>query len=101
VKTVKPCSLVGGFQRFRGTYRLHLQCLSSTTVAIFTAVEAPNIATYSNQTKSNTERAVEWLTLLFSIREFFFFPVPVCAITASGVPGGTFVTMDRFSTLCG
>jgi hypothetical protein len=22
---------------------------------------------------------------------FFFFPVPVCAITASGVPGGTFV----------
>jgi hypothetical protein len=36
------------------------------------------------------------LTLLF-----FFFPVPVCAITASGVPGGTFVSMNRFSTLCG
>jgi hypothetical protein len=32
---------------------------------------------------------------------FFFFPVPVCAITASGVPGGTFVSMNRFSTLCG
>jgi hypothetical protein len=31
----------------------------------------------------------------------FFFPVPVCAITASGVPGGTFVSMNRFSTLCG
>jgi hypothetical protein len=31
---------------------------------------------------------------------FFFFPVPVCAITASGVPGGTFVSMNRFSTLC-
>jgi hypothetical protein len=30
---------------------------------------------------------------------FFFFPVPVCAITASGVPGGTFVSMNRFSTL--
>jgi hypothetical protein len=30
---------------------------------------------------------------------FFFFPV--CAITASGVPGGTFVSMNRFSTLCG
>jgi hypothetical protein len=26
----------------------------------------------------------------------FFFPVPVCAITASGVPGGTFVSMNRF-----
>jgi hypothetical protein len=32
---------------------------------------------------------------------FFFFSVPVCAITASGVPGGTFVSMNRFSTLCG
>jgi hypothetical protein len=31
----------------------------------------------------------------------FFFPVPVCAITASGVPGGTFVSMNRFSALCG
>jgi hypothetical protein len=30
-----------------------------------------------------------------------FFPVPVCAITASGVPGGTLVSMNRFSTLCG
>jgi hypothetical protein len=33
--------------------------------------------------------------------EIFFFSVPVCAITASGVPGGTFVSMNRFSTLCG
>jgi hypothetical protein len=32
---------------------------------------------------------------------FFFFSFPVCAITASGVPGGTFVSMNRFSTLCG
>jgi hypothetical protein len=31
---------------------------------------------------------------------FLIFPVPVCAITASGVPGGTFVSMNRFSTLC-
>jgi hypothetical protein len=31
----------------------------------------------------------------------FFFPVPVCVITASGVPGGTLDSMDRFSTLCG
>jgi hypothetical protein len=33
--------------------------------------------------------------------EYFFFPVPVCVITASGVPGGTFVSMNRFRTLCG
>jgi hypothetical protein len=32
---------------------------------------------------------------------FFFFPVPVCAVTVSGVPGCTFVSMNRFSTLCG
>jgi hypothetical protein len=31
----------------------------------------------------------------------FFFSVPVCAITASGVPGGTLVSINRFSTLCG
>jgi hypothetical protein len=31
----------------------------------------------------------------------FFFSVPVCAITASVVPGGTLVSMNRFSTLCG
>jgi hypothetical protein len=36
-----------------------------------------------------------------SLLTFFFFSVPVCAITASGVPGGTFVSMNRFSTLCG
>jgi hypothetical protein len=34
-------------------------------------------------------------------RHFFLFPVPVCAITASGVPRGTLVSMNRFSTLCG
>jgi hypothetical protein len=33
--------------------------------------------------------------------KIFFFSVPVCAITASGVPGGTLVSMNRFSTLCG
>jgi hypothetical protein len=32
---------------------------------------------------------------------FILFPVPVCAIAASGVPGCTFVSMNRFSTLCG
>jgi hypothetical protein len=32
---------------------------------------------------------------------FFFFPVPVCAITASEVPGGTFLSMNRFSTILG
>jgi hypothetical protein len=32
---------------------------------------------------------------------FFFFSVSVCAFTASGVPGGTFVSMNRFSILCG
>jgi hypothetical protein len=37
----------------------------------------------------------------FTKSKLLFFPVPVCAITASGMPGGTFVSMNRFSTLCG
>jgi hypothetical protein len=32
---------------------------------------------------------------------FFFFPVPVCAITALGMPGGNFLSMNRFSTMWG
>jgi hypothetical protein len=31
----------------------------------------------------------------------FFFPVPVCAITASGVPDGTFVSMNRLVPCAG
>jgi hypothetical protein len=30
----------------------------------------------------------------------FVFPVPVCAITVSAVPGGTFVSMNSFWVLC-
>jgi hypothetical protein len=38
---------------------------------------------------------------MFMIVIFFLsFPFPF-AITASGVPGGIFISMDRFSTLCG
>jgi hypothetical protein len=32
---------------------------------------------------------------------FFFISFSVCVIIASGVPGDTFVSMNRFSTLCG
>jgi hypothetical protein len=39
--------------------------------------------------------------LLLGQSYIFFFPGPVCASTASGVPGGTLVSMNRFSTLCG
>jgi hypothetical protein len=35
----------------------------------------------------------------FHMKQTLLFPVPVCVITASGVPGGTFVSMNRFSTL--
>jgi hypothetical protein len=34
-------------------------------------------------------------------RIIILFPVLVCVITASGMPGGTFVSMNRFSTLYG
>jgi hypothetical protein len=32
---------------------------------------------------------------------FFFFPVPVCAITVTGVPGGTFVSMNLLVSCAG
>jgi hypothetical protein len=44
---------------------------------------------------------IKILIKLFLIFFFFFFPVPVCAITASGVAGDTFVSMNHFSILCG
>jgi hypothetical protein len=40
-------------------------------------------------------------SLIFMYFFFFFFPAPVCAITASGVPGGTFVSMNCLRTVCG
>jgi hypothetical protein len=55
-----------------------------------------------NHKRPKTETASYWLVKqAVHIIHFFFFPVPVCAITASGVPGGTLVSMNRFSTLCG
>jgi hypothetical protein len=33
---------------------------------------------------------------ILPLQHFFFFPVPVCAITAPGVPGGTLVSMNHF-----
>jgi hypothetical protein len=32
-------------------------------------------------------------SVLFEVRTEYFFPVPVCPITAPGVPDGTFVSM--------
>jgi hypothetical protein len=52
--------------------------------------------------KRNLSRILDsvcpYITSTFRI---FFFPVPICAIRASGVPGGTLVSMNRFSALCG
>jgi hypothetical protein len=51
---VTPCSLVGGYQRFGGTYSLHLQgtilhsaTTQKTTVDIFTAVTTSNLRRYN------------------------------------------------------
>jgi hypothetical protein len=41
---------------------------------------------------------IRWLGRVERMNNFFF---SVCAITPSGVPGGTFVSVNRFSTLCG
>jgi hypothetical protein len=40
-----------------------------------------------------------WFVVAAIVYALSFFPVPVCAITASGVPGGTLVSMNSFSTL--
>jgi hypothetical protein len=44
---------------------------------------------------------IKWLYGNRIWRSTIFFSVPICAITASGVPGGILVSMNRFSTLCG
>jgi hypothetical protein len=54
----------------------------------------------TNDVKSDLRQHSE-VTWYRFLKYFFFFSVPVCAITASGVPGGTLVSMNRSSTLCG
>jgi hypothetical protein len=49
---------------------------------------------FIKETKSNNSRAG-------NVKLLSFIPVLVCAITAPGLPGGIFVSMNRFSTLCG
>jgi hypothetical protein len=71
------------------TQIINLQTLDHLT-ASFASIEIVNLETVDHG----------W-SVKVSTLEVFFFSVPVCAITASGVPGGTFVSMNRFSTLCG
>jgi hypothetical protein len=61
-------------------------------IIIIRSVPLPNSSTTTKQKVFN----------LVSVFRCFlaFFPVPVYAVTASGVPGGTLVSMNRFSTLC-
>jgi hypothetical protein len=54
-------------------------------------------ASYSEGESSRPTDQLVWLCI--GVTQSF--SVPVCAITASGVPGGTLVSMNRFSTLCG
>jgi hypothetical protein len=54
------------------------------------------------ESKVTTAQTHGWKKFFLErIVTYFFFPVPVYIITASGVPGSTFVSMNRFSTLCG
>jgi hypothetical protein len=43
---------------------------------------------------------IRWLGRVERMNNFFF-SISVCAITPSGVPGGAFLSVNRFSTLCG
>jgi hypothetical protein len=63
------------------------------TVYATTSCGFINCKHYSSHTKTH-----ENYTCIYSIATSSF---PVCAITASGVPGCTLVSMNRFSTLCG
>jgi hypothetical protein len=51
--------------------------------------------------KINLNKTWCFLNFVVKIAFILFFPVPVCAMTASGVPGGTCVYINRFSSLCG
>jgi hypothetical protein len=61
------------------------------------AVFLPLAAAYYCHSRFNLKIGHVMLIWRDTRRAFF----PVCAITASGVPGGTFVSVNRFSTLCG
>jgi hypothetical protein len=65
-------------------------------------VEIESHITFESHTYVFSEQShhVALLGMIATLR-IFFFSVPVCAITASGVPGGTVLSMNRFSTLCG
>jgi hypothetical protein len=65
-----------------------------TTSRALTSVGQRKKQKFNN--RMNINSVIQSLFFFF----FFFFPVPVCAMTASGVPGGAFVSMNRFSTLC-
>jgi hypothetical protein len=49
----------------------------------------------------NAQKNIQMEKNVSATKLFFFFSVPVCVITASGVLGCTLVSMNRFSTLCG
>jgi hypothetical protein len=77
-----------------------------TTLVLETRDLRPRVTTLSGgistslKTKKRLGRCLVESVMMYG-SEFFFFPVPVCAITAPGVPGGTVVSMNHFSTLCG
>jgi hypothetical protein len=49
----------------------------------------------------NAELLIATADGMYLSLDFFFFAASICAITASGVPDGTLVSMNRFNTLCG
>jgi hypothetical protein len=76
----------------------HVQVRIFVSKPYFSAVSVHFYNLASMRNKGVCAPSVPFLVLLLFV---FFFPVPVCAITASEVPGGTFVSMNHFSTLCG
>jgi hypothetical protein len=55
-----------------------------------------------DDTNCYTVEKYTWATDSVKLQLYYkyFFSVPVCVITESGVSGGTLVSMNRFSTLC-
>jgi hypothetical protein len=90
---VTPCSLFCSYQLFGGPYCLHLLIYIPKMEAV---CSSETLVTTYKTTRCNNPDGHN-----LNFHFFLFFSVPVCAITASGVPGGTLVSMNRFSTLCG
>jgi hypothetical protein len=77
----------------------HSWCLFDL-INVMTSVAVGCILLQCGVSHETTRQCTRKKSVSLTAYSFFFVPVPVCAFTASGVPSGTLVSVNSFSTLC-